>query len=63
MKNLLISAILTIILAPVIAGLFLLLTVVVFIIGCLAVLSLPRTILKHLTQIEEDRKKLTGDKK
>jgi len=63
MKNLLISAILTIILAPVIAGLFLLLTVVVFIIGCLAVLSLPHTILKHLTQIEEDRKKLTGDKK
>lgn len=63
MKNLLISAILTTILAPVIAGLFLLLTVVVFIIGCLAVLSLPYTILKHITQIEEDRKKLTGDKK
>lgn len=63
MKNILITLILTPIAAPIVAGIFCFLTVAVFVIGVMAVLSLPASMFNHLNQIDDDRKKLTGDSK
>lgn len=63
MKNILITLILTPIVAPIVACIFCFLTVAAFVIGIMAVLSLPTSMLNHLNQIDDDRKKLTGDSK